>query len=216
MADSYVAKDANGVNVGFDSRDMGAGLQRPRVEVASALAGAMTDVGNSTAVTKVITDANGTLLGYLRGIVWFLVNRFAELGQAVMAASHPVVIASDQTAIPITGTILIGGPSFSQDITPTSSPDLSASPTDLTPAPSSGERTVVESISVSATVPLVLTITEETTGTVLKVFNLTADSLNGEWNPTNGVKLPNINKKLQGQTDGAGQIDITVISHSAA
>lgn len=144
-----------------------------------------------------------------------LAAKLPTLGQAAMAASQPVAIASNQSAVPISGIVLNGGPSWTQDITPTSSADMSASPANLTPAPTTGQHTVVESVTVSAAVPMVLTLIEETTLVVIKVFNLTSGNLNAEWNPTNSLRLPQLNKKLQGQTDGAGQVDITVISHSA-
>jgi hypothetical protein len=216
MADNTLVKDAGNNNKTFDTKDIGGGVQRTRVEVASGPAGALTDVGDSTAVTKVITDTNGTLLGYLRGVIYFLVNRLAALGQAVMAASHPVTIASDQSAIPIEGTVLYGGPAFTQAVTPTSSADMT-SLTDLTPAPSSGEHTVIESVSISAASDMIVTLKEETTNTVIKRFNLTSGGdLNAEWNPANGLRLPNADKKLRAISDTADQVDITVISHSAA
>jgi hypothetical protein len=217
MADNYAAKDKDGNAVTFESTDIGGGVQRPGVSVKAAPAGALTDIGNSTSTTAIITDTAGTVIGYLRGLVKLWITRLpAALGQALMSASMPVAIASDQSDIPISGTVLNGGPAWTQDITPTGSADMSASPDDLTPAPTTGEHTVVESVTVSAAVAMVLTLTEETTGLVIKVFNLTAGNLNAEWNPANGVRLPQLNKKLQGQTDGAGQVDITVISHSTS
>jgi hypothetical protein len=215
MADNYVAKDASGDNVTFESDDIGSGVQRPGVEIKAAAAGAMTDIGNSTSTAAITTDIAGTVLGYLRGLVKLWISRLpAALGQVGMNASMPVAIASDQSAVPISGTVLNGGPSWTQVITPTSSADMSASPANLTPAPTTGQHTVVESVTVSAAVPMVLTLTEETTLVVIKVFNLTSGNLNAEWNPPVGVRLPQLNKKLQGQADGAGQVDITVISHS--
>jgi hypothetical protein len=214
MADNYTAKNASGSNVTFDSKDIGGGVQRVRHEISSAPAGAMTDVGDSTSVTKVITDTDGTLLGYLRGVIYFLLNRLAPLGQAAMADSHPVAIANDQPAITITGTVLNGGPGFEQGFTPSSFADLT-SIDDVSDAPDSGAQLVVESVSISAATAMVVELKEETTGALVKRFNLTSGNLNAEWNPTNGLKLPNINKKLQAVSDTVGQVDLTVVFHSA-
>lgn len=50
----------------------------------------------------VITDVNGTLSGKLRGLVkWAFERMPASLGQKAMAASLPVVIASDQSALTV-------------------------------------------------------------------------------------------------------------------
>jgi hypothetical protein len=215
MADNYQAKDKDGNAVTFESTDIGGGVQRPGVSVKAAPAGAITDIGNSTSTTAIITDTAGTVLGYLRGLIKLWITRLpAALGQTVMASSMPVTLASDQSEVPISGTVLNGGPAWTQDITPTSSADMSASPDDLTPAPTSGQHTVIESVTVSAAVAMIVTLTEETTGLVIKVFNLTSGNLNAEWNPPNGVRLAQVNKKLQGQSDGSGQVDVTVISHS--
>lgn len=52
----------------------------------------------------VITDTTGTLSGKLRGLVkWAFERMPASLGQKTAAASLPVVIASDQSAVKITG-----------------------------------------------------------------------------------------------------------------
>ena len=60
-------------------------------------AGASVDVG-AVADAAVITDTSGSLSGKLRGLVkWAFERMPASLGQKTMAASLPVVLASDQT-----------------------------------------------------------------------------------------------------------------------
>jgi hypothetical protein len=55
----------------------------------------------ATTDAAVITDTSGTVSGKLRGLVkWAFERMPASLGQKVMAASFPVVIASDQSAVP--------------------------------------------------------------------------------------------------------------------
>jgi hypothetical protein len=55
----------------------------------------------AVADAAVITDANGTISAKLRGLVkWAFERMPASLGQKAMAASLPVVVASDQGAVP--------------------------------------------------------------------------------------------------------------------
>src|SRR4051812_39508300 len=61
---------------------------------ADVAEGATTDIA-------VVTDANGTVSGKLRGLVkWAFERMPASLGQKAMAASLPVVVASDQSSLP--------------------------------------------------------------------------------------------------------------------
>lgn len=55
--------------------------------------------------TAVVTDAAGSISGKLRGLIkWAFERMPASLDQKAMAASLPVVIASDQTALSVTPT----------------------------------------------------------------------------------------------------------------
>ena len=59
----------------------------------------------ATADAAVVTDTVGTLSGKLRGLIkWAFERMPASLGQKAMAASLPVVVASDQSAVPVSGT----------------------------------------------------------------------------------------------------------------
>ena len=56
----------------------------------------------------VVTDAAGTISGKLRGLVKWAYERMpASLGQKLMASSFPVTIASDQTALAVSGTVAV-------------------------------------------------------------------------------------------------------------
>lgn len=58
----------------------------------------------ATTDAAVITDVSGTVSGKLRGLVkWAFERMPASLGQKTMANSLPVVLPSDQSAIPVTG-----------------------------------------------------------------------------------------------------------------
>lgn len=55
--------------------------------------------------TAVVTDAAGSISGKLRGLIkWAFERMPASLGQKVMTASLPVVLASDQSAVSVTPT----------------------------------------------------------------------------------------------------------------
>lgn len=55
-----------------------------------------------TTGAKVVTDAAGTIQQYLRGLVTLIAARLPVLGQALSAASLPVTLASDQSALAVT------------------------------------------------------------------------------------------------------------------
>lgn len=55
-----------------------------------------------TTGTKVVTDANGTVQQYLRGLVTFFAN---ALGAGTAAASHRVTLASDDPAVAAIGSV---------------------------------------------------------------------------------------------------------------
>lgn len=69
----------------------------------------------STTDAAVSTDTTGTISGKLRGLVKLLAAWIGTLGQKTMANSAPVVIASDQSAVPISGTIT-ATPTGTQDV----------------------------------------------------------------------------------------------------
>ena len=61
----------------------------------------------ATTDAAVVTDTTGTVSGKLRGLVkWAFERMPVSLGQKAMAASFPVVIASDQSTLPISAASL--------------------------------------------------------------------------------------------------------------
>lgn len=75
------------------------GLETDVTRIASA---ASPDIG-AVADAAIVTDTTGSLSGKLRGLVkWAFERMPASLGQKLMAASLPVVIASDQGALAVT------------------------------------------------------------------------------------------------------------------
>jgi len=84
------------------------------VDGADVAQGATTDAAASSSVAEDTTARTG--IGLWKGIknILILLNaKFAALGQATMAASMPVAIASNQSAVPVSGT-------FWQDTQPVS------------------------------------------------------------------------------------------------
>lgn len=106
-----------------------------------------------------------------------------------------------------------GGSSFPCTRTLVSSSDQSAAAANASPAPTSGQRIVVDDIHVSVDTAMRVDFKEETSGTVLWSTFL----------PANGsdhlvcrgkLKLDTVDKKLQVQTSAAGEIRVTTITHS--
>lgn len=60
-----------------------------------------TDPFGANSDAAVVTDSSGSISAKLRGLVKLIAERIAALGQAAMSASAPVVIASDQTPVPV-------------------------------------------------------------------------------------------------------------------
>lgn len=73
--------------------------------VAATIADGADVAEGATTDAAVVTDAAGTVSGKLRGLVkWAFERMPAALGQTTMAGSLPVTLASNQSALPVTGT----------------------------------------------------------------------------------------------------------------
>lgn len=105
------------------------------VDVTRLAAGASADIG-AVADAAIVTDTTGSLSGKLRGLVkWAFERMPASLGQKAMTASLPVVLASDQSAIPVTVT--------STTITGTVTADTELTTADLDTGAGTDTRAVV-------------------------------------------------------------------------
>jgi hypothetical protein len=104
----------------------------------------------------------------------------------------------------------------STGIVPTYSTSANASgaAVDLSAAPTSTQKIVVDNLFISTLTAMIITFSCETTGALFRV-NLAANSapifLRGL-----GIKLPTADKKFQYQTSASGQVDIFCQSHSEA
>lgn len=174
------------------------------------------------------------------------------LGQALMAASLPVVIASNQTSFPVTiaaGSAVIGhvivdsgtittvstvtavtaitnalptgtnsiggtkdnGPQWTPTRTYTAI--TTATTTDITVAPTGGQKIYADDILISSDTAMGISIIEETSGTVFSKVYVPA---NGTVQITlrDGIKAAVADKKLRAITSAAGNVSITCCYHS--
>lgn len=182
--------------------------------------GASVDIG-AVADAAVTTDTTGSLSGKLRGIVkWCYERTPASLGQKTKANSLPVVIASDQDAFVLgagaatIGVVLTSGPAWTILNKTVDSSDVSTI-ADLSTAPTSGEKIVIDDIFISVGSALTITITEETSGTVLYKLYMAANT-SQIIKPANPRKLATADKKVKIQASGAGNVFAHCSWHSIA
>jgi hypothetical protein len=93
----------------------------------------------------------------------------------------------------------------------TNSADASGAAVDVTAAPGAGKYLHIDNIIVGAAADMTVTFTEETSGTVVAVVHLLA---NTSFRTGCLGKLATANKKLKAQASAAGAVNITVVSRS--
>jgi hypothetical protein len=113
------------------------------------------------------------------------------------------------------GAVLDGGPAWTTTRQYTTSADMSAAPADLTAAPGGGLKQVITDLLVVTDTDMVLTLTEETAGTVQMAIGLKA-GVQFQFTPRGKWKLATAVKKLQGRTSVSGNIYITVMGYTEA
>lgn len=157
---------------------------------------------NLASLVKVVNfgDAEGTLP--------------ATLGQAAMAASLPVALASDQTALATKD----AGPNWTSVFGVSSAAVVSADMTTaaaVTAAPTSGQKLVIVDIVASTDTAMNILFEEETSGTdIFKVFLPAYGTV--QITPRGKVKLATADKKLTAKASVAGNVAFTVTSFSEA
>lgn len=210
--------------------DIGLGVTDP---VANAILGVISG-------SAVVTDANGTIQQYLRGLVKALIPVLGATADAAVDTdangsinAHirgivKLLVAGIGVTGPLTDAQLraalvpvlssdAGGMSVSWGITgvPFTSADASAAPVAVTDAPTSGQKLVFTDLIISSDTALTLTFTEETTTTVIRVIHLAAGSTANIIN-RGKRKLATANKKLLVQASVAGNIVIEAGYYSEA
>lgn len=105
MANNIDVKTATGSTVTLKTTDSG-GVHTSHTKVDTLPA----DPLGANADAAIVTDTTGSINGKLRGLVKMQDERMpASLGQKAMTASLPVVIASDQSAVEVTGDVTVTG-----------------------------------------------------------------------------------------------------------
>lgn len=149
-------------------------------------------------------------------------------GQGLMAASVPVAIASNQSAVAVSlatapalvagaatiGATMDAGPAWTSAYLHTASADASGG-ADVTAAPTSGQKIVIDDIVLSVDTAMWVVFEEETSGTDIYKVYLPANTV-VQITPRGKVKLPTADKKLRIDTSAAGNIAVTVVYHSEA
>lgn len=141
----------------------------------------------------VVTDANGTIQQFLRGIVKLL----GTLG----------IVAKD------------AGPSWTSVWgvagVPFNSADQSGGVASVTDAPTAGQKLVIDDLLISVDTDMSVTFKEETSGTIL-LGPLYFSANNGVQQVTarGKLKLPTADKKLQVITSASGHITVSAGYHS--
>lgn len=87
--------------------------------------------------------------------------------------------------------------------------------TAITDAPTAGQKIVLDDLWISTDTAMLITIEEETSGTVFVGFYLAADTAY-QFTPRGKLKLITADKKLMADSDTAGNVVITAIYHSEA
>lgn len=164
------------------------------------------DVGNANPVpvsdaggTITVDDGAGSLTVDQAAHDNFNANANIQVGNADVGASNPVPVSDPNT--------------YGQQYT--TSADMSGGSVDLTPAPASGKKVCVKDLIVSAAAGMVLTLKEETSGTVIAAIAIPSGDTRVV-NLSSRLKLAVADKKLQGQSSAAGNIYVTVVYYSEA
>ncbi len=166
-----------------DNLNVNANMQVGNADVASGNPVPVSDAGGSVTVDQATHDSLNC-------------NANVQVGNADASTSNPVPIVDHREA---TATHQY-----------TTSADMSSAAANLTAAPASGKRIAVTDLIVSAEAAMVLTLKEETSGTVVAALDLVAHSVVAI-NLAGRLRLPTADKRLQGQTSVSGNIYVTAV-----
>lgn len=182
---------------------------------SSTPTGAATEAKQDTQITK-LTSIDG---------------KTPALGQALAAASSPVVLTAIQAAAlaapVVSGTVEIGattlaaletttsldgGPGWTTSQTRTASADMSTA-ADISVAPTSGQKLVITDVLISTDTAMRFDLLEESNATPKASFYLPANG-SYQFTPRGKFKLPTADKKLQGKATVAGNVSVTALYFS--
>lgn len=139
-----------------------------------------------------------------------------------LRAADVKVTLDGETVMLGAGTATIGatkdaGPAWTPSFGVSGAAVLSANATggvDVTDAPTSGQKLVIDDIVVSTDTAMAVTLEEETTGTDKFKLYLAANST-AQITLRNGVKLDTVNKKLRAVASVAGNVSVSISYHSS-
>jgi hypothetical protein len=135
-------------------------------------------------------------------------------GQRAMAASIPVVLASDQPALPSTDSGTAWTTTWGVSGVPVTSADMSGGAVAVTDAPTSGKKIILDDLIISSDTALRFILTCQTTNAVIMHVRCPANStvqvtLRGQ------RMLATADKYLACQASGAGNVEILAGYHSS-
>jgi hypothetical protein len=183
----------------------GSGVTQPVSGTVTANAGSGTFSTSDTgaAITGQTLEAGGSgLTGWLASIRKAVTDRLGTLGQKTMANSTPVVVASDQSAVP-------ASQSGTWTVQPGNTPNTSAWLVSQTPATSGG-------LSISRTLSAASTNATNAKGSAGQVYGWVITNTNAAarfvklynkaTSPTVGTDTPVMTLVIPGNANGAGQL----------
>ena len=137
----------------------------------------------------------------------------AQLRASAVPASLATLPALVAGSANIGGTTDMGAGWTSSRQTTTSADMTGAA--DLTPAPSAGQKIVIDDIIASSDTALYIDFLEETSGTLIHRLYLPAGG-SAQITTRGKLKLDTADKKLRGDASVAGNVAVTVLYHSEA
>ncbi len=121
---------------------------------------------------------------------------------------------ADGTARDWTGGSKDDGPAWTSAYLQTASADARAG-VDVTAAPASGQKLVIDDVIISTDTAMKVTLEEETSGTDVVVLFLPANG-SAQVTPRGRIKLATADKKLRLVASAAGNVAVTVCYHAEA
>ena len=199
-ADPWIQEVAGAVTVSGGATAANQTTQITAEQAIQATAGATTGAA-------VITDANGTMQQYLRGLVKLAITAGSFLVTAALAAGSEII-----------GSTKDAGPHWTSSFGITSAVVSSAAMTTaaaLTDAPTAGQKIVITDILFSSDTAMRMDFQCETTGVVVASCFCPANGF-VQITPRSKLKLATADKKLFGDASVAGNIRVTVFYYSEA
>lgn len=225
MADNVSITAGSGTVIATD--EVG-GAQYQRVKIALGADGVAADLAPGQAAmaasVPVAIASNQSAVAVSGTVAVTGVSTAALQGgglPAALGAGGGLKVDGSGTALPVSGTFYQAtqptsdaGPAWTSVYLHTASADATGI-VDVTGAPTSGQKIVIDDIIVSVDTAMAVTFEEETAHTDILKLYLAANS-SAQVTPRGKIKLPTADKKLQIDTSAAGNIAVTVVYHSEA